>query len=931
VTPNGEQICVGSESSVYLENIDLVKLRNRVDRKPLEITCCAVDDDNQFIMFASLDPDVSVLEIASAKTIMRIPTGGNGVRQMCYGNGYLCVVDYSGNILIVELELSNGLPTGYNIRAEGKGVAELSYIRQPSNSYKCAWSVSRTLALFPSKMGSMLCYYKASDGEWTETYVVSNTGNLKHLDHVHLVSFSSDGQLLSTADVTGRIIIWSVKNTDDVPKFTALMELDTGLSKGDSLVDTLWYREELIVMSQTKYEVYSNLTVREPAAAPIPSTTGKSRLKKKGEDTVKEKEDDDDWPVDNIESIESIKRSTIVPATMSPGGTDDDSDDEDDEDAVLPPTEVVAPAAPAIMVSALNMGYHGAIRISSTKPDEKGRQYLAWNSVGSITSKAEEISNRIEIRFANKSRKNKQEIFNDNWGFVMAALSHEGAVFATRAIPDERKDVSTGSTVHYHAFPTGAERLHGANDSFTVSLNNDEDARGVAVGCGWVAVASSRDFLRIFSSTGCQLAVNWLKGQTVSICGYENLLAVVYNTSPSFQGNYSLFVDLFEISPNDAVCMRCLSSIPLPLSNGSSLEWAGFSVDSLMFFIEDSAGIFSMLSSQGPNGSTWCWTPVLEVERIRKSAGHKYWPVTILENKLAYVLLSGENKPAIYPEPVVATHPFRIPICESKENRDKADETTNRVHELIFQLGRGGHMQYLFSECQAFGRTHTGISLSSLEDLHRVQQTEFDRTVLKLFQEACRTQRNSQAIDLALKLKTEKALSAAMTVANHFGRSLIAQRVEEIISFRNDIVADAEPRIASYSRNVAEEQTTDSDFHHGQHRESAVMISDDMPAKRPAVNPFVKTTQPSGTNKRQPALDMTDFQSPAKKSALSVSCTRCCVGYSNVMNSYSASPRSHKKRAQTKPAEEWFFKLLKLLKYKIYSVFFFTQLFLAGK
>ena len=103
---------------------------------------------------------------------------------------------------------------------------------------------------------------------------------------------------------------------------------------------------------------------------------------------------------------------------------------------------------------------------SSTTYDEKKRRFLVWNSIGNITCSHHGMNNRIEIQFTN-SNTNKSVVFSDSFGFSMASLSHQGAIFASNPEEDSEGldplNESKGSTVFYHAFP-GQLRMKGANE-----------------------------------------------------------------------------------------------------------------------------------------------------------------------------------------------------------------------------------------------------------------------------------------------------------------------------------------------------------------------------------------------------------------------------------------------------------------------------------
>lgn len=56
-----------------------------------------------------------------------------------------------------------------------------------------------------------------------------------------------------------------------------------------------------------------------------------------------------------------------------------------------------------------------------------------------------------------------------------------------------------------------------------------EDARGLCLGQGWVAVATSALFLRLFSVGGVQKEVFSLSGPVVCLSGHGEQLLIVYH------------------------------------------------------------------------------------------------------------------------------------------------------------------------------------------------------------------------------------------------------------------------------------------------------------------------------------------------------------------------------------------------------------------
>lgn len=268
----------------------------------------------------------------------------------------------------------------------------------------------------------------------------------------------------------------------------------------------------------------------------------------------------------------------------------------------------------------------------------------------------------------------------------------------------------------------------------------------------------------------------WLKGPVVALVGLESRLAVVYNAATPVGAWHRLATEVFEINAHDSI-VRSLLESHLPLSSHSSLEWIGFAADSLDLCTIDSSGMASMLLR---TSSSYQWLPVLDISRSKKSIEHKYWPITMKNKKLVHVLLNGENRPAIYPQPVVSTKALRLPITETREGKDKGAAQNERVHQFLLENAFTCHLEADLQDAELKG----SAAAAHLSEQLDTQQLATDKVLLGLFQEACRLQRSAPALDLALRLRTEECISSAITVANHFGRSALAARVEDILAAR---------------------------------------------------------------------------------------------------------------------------------------------------
>jgi hypothetical protein len=502
----------------------------------------------------------------------------------------------------------------------------------------------------------------------------------------------------------------------------------------------------------------------------------------------------DDAPAKSTDT--STPAKTKAKTLFDDEAEDSDADDSDEGDGDVLIEEDDLPMQSNISASKIDMDkllqlaqnaqtrkLQPAFQPSSSRPDEKSRRYLVWNHVGNVTIREETLENRIEIRFTSANTGNRNEAFADRSGFVMAALSYEGAVFATEAEPfDAEEDPLRvvdkkvkGSTIYYHAFP-GKMHLNGSNESFRCSLGPGENVLSLAAGKGWIAAATSKQLLRIYSATGSEIMVSWLRGPVLAMSGCEDKLAIIYHSStPANTESSGLCMQLLEIDWTMGCRGRMLvDTLPVPLSPKSQLEWIGFDMDIGVVCIMDSQGMLSaLLQSLG-----WVWMPVLDVQEVRKTIDHKYWPITIRGDKLVFVLLNGESKPAVYPQPVVSAKGLRLSLAKSRDGKDIVDSQREKLHKLLWEEAKTAHMEAAVSSASTLLMS---AQLTQLQTQLEAQQLEADKTVLKMFQEACQSEQLALALNLASRIRTTKVLEAAITVANHFGRSQVAQMLDHML------------------------------------------------------------------------------------------------------------------------------------------------------
>ena len=659
---------------------------------------------------SSVGPDIAIYSISSRKIDFVIRTPGTGIRafDVIQTNEFIAFVDVDGSISIDRLFIhqENNVLTftdNKNVYRKGSVVAAAiaNYSSADAVGLRVTWNPSLELVqvAVPSCCGSVILLTKLNaDTDWIEDVLVATSDSDSTYPDINIAVFSEDGKHLVTSDLEGKILVWDSQTKNVQRTFHC--------SPIGPLLDIAWGRGDDYMMAITKTSI---ARIPEPYAAEKMRTAQSHSLQ--SSDAGKDKKDvtvaprrlqrssqatkavdDQDEDITFEDNVEEIKRSIMneVKAKEVRGDSRDvDEDGVEDlgvEDESPDIGEFVHEQAPWVAAP-----LQPPFQPSSTVPDDKSRCYLVWNCVGTITSRQDNINRRIEIKFSNTNGPNKQEAFPDNDEFTMAALCQEGALFANNPKaqaeddPDERDPSSRpGSVIHYHAFP-GHVSLHGANDNFTVTLANGEVALAVAVGSGWAAVATSRRLLRIFSSTGLQLSVTWLLGPVLCMTGHADTLAIFYHRAAPLDAP-NVDVVVLKLTQGGTSWQQ-VCSLPVPLTAGAKLSWAGFSYDGGYLVIMDSEGLLSTLLRY----AGWSWVPVLDTHAVRKSIDHEYWPIGVKNGRLLYVLLNGESKPSFHPQPIVSNKPFHMLIVENVEGGDRRALSNDRVRQVMWDGMKSSH------------------------------------------------------------------------------------------------------------------------------------------------------------------------------------------------------------------------------------------------
>uniref|UniRef100_A0A3Q0T1J3 WD repeat and HMG-box DNA-binding protein 1 n=1 Tax=Amphilophus citrinellus TaxID=61819 RepID=A0A3Q0T1J3_AMPCI len=423
-------------------------------------------------------------------------------------------------------------------------------------------------------------------------------------------------------------------------------------------------------------------------------------------------------------------------------GQDKFGDDDDAGSALEPAAAPLVPLRP-IYEGPLPTPPQKAFQPGST-PAHLTHRFMMWNSVGIVRGYNDEQDNAIDVEFHDTAVHHAMHLTN-SLGHTMADLSQEAVLLAC---PSTDELASKLQCLHFSSWDT--------NKEWMVDLPEGEDARGLCLGQGWAAVATSTLMIRLFSIGGVQREVFSLPGPVVCMAGHGEQLLVVYHRATGFDGEQALGVQLLQLSRKKR---QLISGEPLPLSHKSYLSWLGFTAEGTPCYV-DSDGVVRMLNRSLGN----TWTPVCNTRETCKSKSDHYWVVGVHENpqQLRCIPCKGSRYPPTLPRPAVAILPFKLPLCQTTTEKGQMEEQFWR--SVLFQ----NHYSFLSS---------SGYEID--EDAQNQSQKEQQELLMKMFALSCKLEREFRCVELA-EMMTQNVVTLAIRYASQSRRIALAQRLSEI-------------------------------------------------------------------------------------------------------------------------------------------------------
>ncbi|KAK9470444.1 WD40-repeat-containing domain protein [Dipodascopsis tothii] len=531
------------------------------------------------------------------------------------------------------------------------------------------------------------------------------------------LAWSPNGAYLATAGADGRIVLWATRTQQAVATHEFRNVVCVGWHPAANTLAFTTNQGQLYVLDGF---------VPAAAAAATPAhgkITYPAPIK-----------DDEDYAA-AAEYTKAARARAHAGARARPA-SDDESDggwiEDDDgagyaraakrqaaEDERAAKRQAVAPPRPA------------AFQPGST-PWQNGRRYLALNTVGYVWAVDQDTHHTVTVSFFDRGA-NREYHFTDHFLYDKACLGEDAALFANGG-----PDGSSQLFFRHHASLAG---------SWDTAFDG-ETVEAIALAETAVVACTSRGYVRVLDRAGTPLRV-WRQAASPVVClaaAGDVLLSV--RAPPAGGLTYSL-----DNVASDATLQR---DQVLDVAPGSRVESVLFSAEGDPYMLDSDGVLLVLVHWQQPGQARW--VPVLDTRTVGQAGDH-FWPLGVAGERFSCIVLrNGERQPYI-PLPVAAEIELAVPVHGSARARGDASGDAADRRRL-----EAAHV--------------SGAVALALAGPDPARELALDKTLLQLFQLACRAGRDAGALGLARLVRTPAALAAASKIALRYDLSALAAKVQ---------------------------------------------------------------------------------------------------------------------------------------------------------
>ncbi|XP_046490763.1 WD repeat and HMG-box DNA-binding protein 1 isoform X1 [Neodiprion pinetum] len=542
-------------------------------------------------------------------------------------------------------------------------------------------------------------------GTWKELFKL-RCPDLKA--ELSICKFSQCGTLLAASSIHGEIVVWEIESKEQIGYITHDRNAKiTSIAWSPNLPNEIAFCDSLGMLGCVDVVVNS---VEEL----FPKTVDSNQSNQDLDNFIENyKVDDDNDDGENVISLDKIKASVQI-----------DYDDDSQEPIAQRPEGVDKKVS---------------LKVEPQEPFQPGssptvllNRYMAWNNTGVIKCYSSEDGQEssIEVEFHDASIHHPIHI--DNYlQHTLASLSPKALALAC---VDNGDTPSKLVVVRLQGWGSGTKE-------WSINFPQGELPLCVASGDNFVAVATSKRRLRLFTASGTQRRIIALPGAPVAINALGNqLVAVCHAGLSGVQKEQHMTMIWLQIRGSN-IRNR---SLAVPLSGPElKLAWVGLT-DRGSPTVMDEDGVISIYDAKSS-----LWNVACDTANQCKGAADRFFVIGIseIDNMVRCILCKGCPYPQTTPTPTQIEIPLELPVCDPESVKSK-------MEAKLWQLG--------------------------------TDPSANDETLLSMFVLACRGNAEYRAVDLCEELASQKVLELAVKYAGRLGQMALVTKLQSLARTKED-------------------------------------------------------------------------------------------------------------------------------------------------
>lgn len=429
------------------------------------------------------------------------------------------------------------------------------------------------------------------------------------------------------------------------------------------------------------------------------------------------------------------------------------------------------------------------------------RRYLSMNSIGyawSVKNASVDVAEdqkSITISFFDRTV-NKDYHFIDYYDYDLCSVNERGVLLGCSGYKNEKSAYSGRIFYRHH---------NNTNDSWdrqipllkgeyitSVCLTSSTAANSATANSSdsIIVVGSSLGYLRFFNLYG--LCINLMKVLPV-VTLISSEISTVFIVHQVAHNNYSY--SLIKVNEDykfvQQACALPLTSVP---GKGPLIKGVFFNEYSDPCLVAGSDDCLTVLSHWREAGNAR-WVPLLSCSDAVTDHGlsdskrnWKSWPLGVTDDKLICLILKNNDSYPGFPLPLPVELDIKMPVKCFKHLKDKKPEESedgeDSVASNIEKLNEE-NPEEVFLKASTLGRL-LNSSLADIEEedepMERLNNYSvvFDKSLLRLFANACQDSRLNKALSVVKLIKNDKALLAASKIAERFEFLNLANKISKL-------------------------------------------------------------------------------------------------------------------------------------------------------